>query len=117
ITDYIEGQDIMAWVSQGPVTDRTQEHLGRSDAGVALLRKMFKENMRKVQQGEDPLGTVRQPHERIDLPCEKETFGAEREFAQAWINGGSMRYSPIKQQLVDLHLTAWANREKAGAGA
>ena len=54
ITDYIEGQDIMAWVSQGPITDRTQEHLGRSDAGVALLRKMFKENMKKVADGAGP---------------------------------------------------------------
>mgnify|MGYP006205640495 CR=1 FL=1 len=71
ITDYIEGQDIMAWVSQGPVTDRTQEHLGRSDAGVAMLRKMFKENMKRVANGEDPLGTVREPHEIITLPCER----------------------------------------------
>ena len=45
ITDYVEGQDVMAWVSQGAITDRTQEHLGRSDQGVAMLRKMFKEAM------------------------------------------------------------------------
>jgi 5,5'-dehydrodivanillate O-demethylase len=29
--DYVEGQDMMAWVTQGPITDRTVEHLGRSD--------------------------------------------------------------------------------------
>jgi 5,5'-dehydrodivanillate O-demethylase len=115
ITDYIEGQDIMAWVSQGPITDRTQEHLGRSDAGVALLRKMFKENMRKVADGEDPIGTIREKHEIINLPCEKDKFGAERTFAAAWINGGSMRYSPIKQTLLDLHANAWAKKEKAGS--
>jgi hypothetical protein len=28
-----------------------------------------------------------------------------------------MRYSPQKQQLLDLHADAWARREKAGAGA
>jgi len=117
ITDYIEGQDVMAWVSQGPITDRSQEHLGRSDAGVAMLRKLFKENMKKVANGEDPMGTVREKHDRIDLPCEKDKFGAEREFAEAWITGGSMRYSPIKEELLDLHNTAWANREKTGAGA
>ncbi|HEY5135957.1 MAG TPA: aromatic ring-hydroxylating dioxygenase subunit alpha [Candidatus Nanopelagicales bacterium] len=120
ITDYIEGQDIMAWVSQGPITDRTQEHLGRSDAGVAMLRKMFKENMRKVANGEDPLGTVREKHEIINLPCEKDKFGAERTFAAAWINGGSMRYSPIKDRLLELHESYWAGveaAEKAGAGA
>ena len=60
ITDYIEGQDIMAWVSQGPITDRTQEHLGRSDAGVAMLRKMFKENMKRVADGLDPIAITRE---------------------------------------------------------
>src|SRR5947199_332239 len=29
--DYVEGQDMMAWVTQGPITDRTVEPLGRSD--------------------------------------------------------------------------------------
>ncbi len=117
ITDYIEGQDVMAWVSQGPITDRTQEHLGRSDAGVALLRKMFKENMRKVAAGEDPLGTVREKHDIINLPCEKDKFGAERTFAKAWIEGGSMRYSPQADQLIALHLEYWDSVAKAEAGA
>jgi 5,5'-dehydrodivanillate O-demethylase len=117
ITDYIEGQDVMAWVSQGEITDRTQEHLGRSDGGVALLRKMFKENMRKVANGEDPIGTVRYKHDIINLPCEKDKFGAERTFAAAWINGGSMRYSPIKDELLALHESYWSDLEKAEAGA
>ena len=117
ITDYIEGQDVMAWVSQGPITDRTQEHLGRSDAGVALLRKMFKENMRKVAAGEDPLGTVREKHDIINLPCEKDKFGAERTFAKAWIEGGSMRYSPQADALIALHLEYWDSVAKAEAGA
>ena len=117
ITDYIEGQDIMAWVSQGAVTDRTQEHLGRSDAGVALLRKMFKENMRKVANGEDPIGTIREKHDIINLPCEKDKFGAERTFAKAWITGGSMRYSPQADELIALHLAYWDSVEKAEAGA
>lgn len=120
ITDYIEGQDIMAWVSQGPITDRTQEHLGRSDAGVAMLRKMFKENMKRVADGLDPIAITREKHEIINLPCEKDKFGAERTFAAAWINGGSMRYSPIKEQLLELHESYWQRQEegqKAGSGA
>lgn len=120
ITDYIEGQDIMAWVSQGEITDRTQEHLGRSDAGVAMLRKMFKENMKRVADGLDPIAITREKHEIINLPCEKDKFGAERTFAAAWINGGSMRYSPIKEQLLELHESYWQRQEegqKAGSGA
>ena len=113
ITDYVEGQDIMAWVSQGTITDRTQEHLGRSDIGVAMLRKMFKESMKLVQDGQDPAATVRYQHDVINLPCEKNKFGAERVFAGQWINGGSMRYSPIKEQLLDLHVKAWIVRDAA----
>ncbi len=82
-----------------------------------MLRKMFKENIKKVQQGEDPLGTLRAPHDRINLPCERDKFGAQSEFAKAWITGGSMRYSPLKQKLLDLHAAAWVNKEKAGVGA
>jgi len=114
ITDYVEGQDVMAWVSQGPVTDRSQEHLGKSDAGVAMLRKMFKENLRRVQEGEEPLGVVRTPHEVIELPCEKNKFGAGAAFAEQWITGGSMRYSPIQQLLLDLHRDAAAKDAAAG---
>ncbi len=116
ITDYVEGQDVMAWVSQGEILDRSLEHLGRSDAGVALLRKMFKENMRKVADGEDPLGTIREPHEIIDLPCEKDKFGAGAAFTDQWITGGSMRYSPIREQLLALHRDAAAVRDKAATG-
>jgi 5,5'-dehydrodivanillate O-demethylase len=67
ITDYIEGQDIMAWVSQGPITDRTQEHLGRSDGGVALLRKMFKGTCARWRTARTHLHRARK-HEIINLP-------------------------------------------------
>jgi 5,5'-dehydrodivanillate O-demethylase len=117
VTDYVEGQDVMAWVSQGTITDRSQEHLGRSDAGVAMLRKMFKENMKRVQDGLDPLGTVREKHDVIHLPCERDKFGAGTAFTDQWITGGSMRYSPIKEQLLELHRSAARRREAAGAGA
>ncbi len=116
ITDYVEGQDVMAWVSQGEIVDRTQEHLGRSDIGVAMLRKMFKENMQRVDDGKDPAGTVREPHDVIHLPCEKDKFGAGTAFTDQWINGGSMRYAPIKDELLALHRDAAAARAKAAAG-
>ena len=116
ITDYVEGQDIMAWVSQGTIVDRSQEHLGRSDAGVAMLRKMFKENMQIAAGGGDPLGTVRTQHEIIELPCEKDKFGAGSAFTDQWINGGSMRYAPIREELLALHRDAAVARAQAGAG-
>ena len=62
-------------------------------------------------------GTVREKHDRIDLPCEKDKFGAGTAFVDQWINGGSMRYSPIRDELLKLHHDAAEAREKAGTGA
>jgi 5,5'-dehydrodivanillate O-demethylase len=52
-------QDEMAWVGQGPTSDRTQEHLVTSDKGVILYHNLILENIEKVQRGEDPMGVVR----------------------------------------------------------
>jgi 5,5'-dehydrodivanillate O-demethylase len=63
----VAAQDHMAWETQGPVTDRTAEHLSYSDRGVALFRRLLKENMDRVARGLDPMGVVRDPgHPIID---------------------------------------------------
>jgi len=60
-------QDHMAWETQGPVTDRTTEHLSYSDRGVVLLRRLLKEQIEQVQMGLDPLCVFRDPsHPLID---------------------------------------------------
>jgi len=59
IADNIPKQDELAWVGQGPISQRTREHLGASDVGVIMYHKMLVEEMDKVARGEDPLGTVR----------------------------------------------------------
>ena len=67
-------QDMLAWVIQGPITDRTKENLAASDTGVALLRLLLKEALEAVERGEDPMGVVRDPVENtpwIQLPREK----------------------------------------------
>jgi 5,5'-dehydrodivanillate O-demethylase oxygenase subunit len=110
IVDYIEGQDIMAWVTQGAITDRTAEHLGSSDIGVTMLRRMFRENMAAVEDGRDPIAVTREPHDRIELPLERDKFGAGYAFATAWIDQGSMRYSPQASELRELHIAAAAAR-------
>ncbi|MBD3782002.1 MAG: aromatic ring-hydroxylating dioxygenase subunit alpha [Micrococcales bacterium] len=112
IVDYIEGQDIMAWVTQGDINDRTAEHLGKSDIGVIMLRKMFREQMALVAEGRDPtVGFTREKHDRVGLPCEKDKFGVDyTEFALSWISGGSSRYSPAMDSLKKLYLEAAALR-------
>lgn len=52
-------QDKFACYSQGEVADRTLEHLGRTDAGVVLLRKLFFAAIEDAQAGRDPRGLVR----------------------------------------------------------
>jgi len=51
--------DELAWIGQGPITDRTVEHLATSDRGIMMYRNMLLENIEKVERGEDPIGVVR----------------------------------------------------------
>lgn len=71
--EYIHAQDIMAWVTQGPIADRTREALGAGDRGVTLYRRMLLRELKKMEAGEDPLNVMRDPakNQRIDLPLEK----------------------------------------------
>ena len=113
IVDYIEGQDVMAWVTQGEIADRVNEHITKSDLGVIALRRMFKDAMADVAEGRDPLAVVREPHQSIPLPLERDKFGRGAEFATQWIDRGSMRYSPQADDLKKLHMEAATNRGDA----
>jgi 5,5'-dehydrodivanillate O-demethylase len=52
-------QDRAAQESQGLICDRTIEHLGVSDKGVIMLRKLYKDSMDAIAAGGDPFGTIR----------------------------------------------------------
>jgi 5,5'-dehydrodivanillate O-demethylase len=56
-------QDSMAWVTQGPIFNRGAEHLGASDRGIALWRKLLDEQIKIVEEGGDPMNVVRDPAE------------------------------------------------------
>jgi 5,5'-dehydrodivanillate O-demethylase len=47
----VHSQDYVAQVGQGTLTDRTQEHLGRSDIGVILFRKIWERELRALAEG------------------------------------------------------------------
>jgi 5,5'-dehydrodivanillate O-demethylase len=47
----VHSQDYVAQVGQGSLTDRTQEHLGRSDIGVILFRKIWERELRALAEG------------------------------------------------------------------
>jgi hypothetical protein len=54
-------QDSMAWVTQGPVFDRSVEHLGASDRGIAMWRQLLEEQIAIVERGGDPINVFRDP--------------------------------------------------------
>lgn len=70
---HVIPQDHMAWETQGPIADRTMEHLSYSDRGVVLLRRILKEQIEEVQNGNDPMGVFRDPdHEIIDTKIDED---------------------------------------------
>jgi 5,5'-dehydrodivanillate O-demethylase len=72
----VAAQDHMAWETQGPIADRTTEHLAASDRGVVMLRRLVREQIARVQQGLDPLGVIRDPdHAPIDTNLAGEAQG------------------------------------------
>jgi 5,5'-dehydrodivanillate O-demethylase len=63
VADTIPKQDMTGWVGQGPISDRTREHLTASDKGVILYHKLLVDNMDRVARGEDPMGIIRDREE------------------------------------------------------
>jgi len=61
VVDTVSGQDMMVWVTQGPISDRTTERLGTTDKGVIMYRGLLEEQMLKVERGEEPMAVVRDP--------------------------------------------------------
>jgi 5,5'-dehydrodivanillate O-demethylase len=76
ITSHVINQDIVAWVGQGAVTDRSRETLGASDRGIAMLRRQLAMDIEAVAAGRDPKGVLRDPaaNQRIVLPSDHREF-------------------------------------------
>lgn len=72
LPDYVLGQDLVCWVAQGEIVDRSKERLAESDRGLVMFRDMLKEQIKIVQQGGDPMNTFRDPahNQRIDVTME-----------------------------------------------
>ena len=104
IVDYVDGEDIMAWISQGAIADRSKEHLGASDQGVVMYRRMLKREAAKVAAGEDPKGVIRDPsrNQRIDLPNERKKHHFV-EGVGSLVFRTQVRYSKVAKELVDVY--------------
>jgi 5,5'-dehydrodivanillate O-demethylase oxygenase subunit len=52
--DFLNIQDHGAQVGQGAIEDRSEECLGRSDRAIVLLRKLWEQDLRALQDGREP---------------------------------------------------------------
>ena len=59
ISSHVMNQDFVAWVGQGAIADRTQEHLGESDRGVVMMRRKLLEQAEVVARGGEPMAVIR----------------------------------------------------------
>ncbi len=93
--DTNSAQDPAAWISQGDISDRSLENLGRSDKGIILFRKMLEDNIRIVERGGDPLNVFRDPEKNQYLWMRTERGEGGLGISVLTRQGASIKYSPI----------------------
>jgi 5,5'-dehydrodivanillate O-demethylase len=96
ITSHVINQDIIAWVGQGRIADRSRENLGASDLGIAMIRKRLFDELAAVARGSDPKGIIRNPNvaSRVELP-----FFNKKESVEGLTLAEHARYPLLKARL------------------
>jgi 5,5'-dehydrodivanillate O-demethylase len=61
VGDVVRLQDDVVLVAQGAIPDRSQDHLGRSDVGVLLLRKIWRRELDAIAKGQATKRWMRTP--------------------------------------------------------
>jgi len=112
LLEYIHAQDIMAWETQGAIADRASESLAWTDRGITLFRKVLRRELERVENGEDPLGVIRDPARNvfIELPLEKNkdmfSDGLESIFKRHMT-----AFSPIADEILAVMIRSRGRRE------
>ena len=111
--EMLDAQDVMAWVTQGPLAKRELEKLGTTDRGVIMFRRMLEREIERVAAGSDPMGVIRGPQNDkiIDLHTEYDKGMLSDGIANR-MSRTQARYSPYFDDLVEL-LTAAQTRARA----
>jgi len=63
----IPAQDMAMWESMGPIADRSQDHLGRSDLAVLRFRQWMVAAVRAFEKGEPPPSAVEPRPRHLEL--------------------------------------------------
>lgn len=99
ILDCVLNQDFIAWWSQGPITDRSKEKLGRTDKPIIFLRRQLERQIRTVEDGGDPMNVFRDP---MSMPAV--LFGggtpAETWIGEDWAHRAAV---PFRNNRVNYH--------------
>ena len=101
----VSGQDQSAWVAQGPICDRTTEHLGVSDIGIIAYRKLIEDQLKIMGDGGDPINVHRTKKDIIVLPQEHSYYPGYSEL------GGPFRNKPLVKPDVEATLSKQSNLE------
>ena len=116
VIDNIDGQDMMAWVTEGPVHDRSQEKLAESDKGIILYRRLLREQMEKVAEGVDPMNVFRDPAKAERISLVQDAFESLARMSPGVLQSNQAKYSPVVEEL-DRLLTRGAELERRAAGS
>jgi 5,5'-dehydrodivanillate O-demethylase len=103
LLELLDAQDVMAWVTQGPIAKRELEKLGTTDRGVIMFRKMVEREIDNVEAGRDPMGTIRDAEKNgiIDLHVEFDK-GMMADGMASRLARTQGRYYPYIDELVEL---------------
>ncbi|MPZ14891.1 MAG: hypothetical protein GEU73_10805 [Chloroflexi bacterium] len=58
-SNFVAIQDWVSQIGQGAIARRENDHLGRSDTLVILLRKLWERELRALAEGRPPKGSLR----------------------------------------------------------
>jgi phthalate 4,5-dioxygenase len=88
----INVQDQWACESQGPIQDRTREHLGASDRAIIAYRKLLSAQIDKAEQGDAPLMRL-SPAEAPNYrgPVSYDGLDRSGDFEKYWQEGDARR--------------------------
>ena len=113
VIDYAEGQDIMTWVTQGDITNRSLEKLAESDKGIILYRRLLQQQLAMVEDGGDPINVFRDPsrNQSITLTHEEDRYNRSKGWNMDILTFGVSRYSPNLELIRGMFARAAAAKE------
>jgi phenylpropionate dioxygenase-like ring-hydroxylating dioxygenase large terminal subunit len=111
----INVHDQWAVESQGPIQDRTREHLGQSDKAIIQYRRLLRQEIEKVASGGTPLMFLDEVHARgIQGPATMDGISPTRAWETYWMEvdvrrrRGAPWTAPVPSEIAEKvpHLTA-----------